>query len=110
MTEPAGDRAALDMIGIARRAGRLAVGSEAVRRGVREGGLALVVMARDAGENARGRVVPAAEEAGVPVMECGTRSALGRSLGRSPTVTVGVADAGLARAVRERLDGTTDRE
>lgn len=104
---PAGDRAALDMLGIARRAGRLAVGTEAVRSGVEAGEIDLVVMARDAGENARGRIVPAAEAAGVPVAEGGTRSDLGAALGRAPTVTVGVADPGLAREVRERLDGET---
>lgn len=102
---PTGDRAALDMIGIARRAGRLSVGTEAVRRGLKAGGIALVVVARDAGENARGRVVPSAEDAAVPVVECGTRSVLGSSLGRGPTVTVGITDEGLAREVRERLDG-----
>lgn len=100
--EPPDDRSALRMLGIARRAGELAVGSEAVRRGIRAGELALVVVARDAGENARGRVVPPAETGGVPVLELGTRSSLGRALGRSATVTVGVSDGGLAGAVREK--------
>ena len=93
------------MLGIARRAGHLTIGSEAVGRAARRGELRLAVVARDAGENARGRIVPVLEREGVPTVECGTRRELGRSLGRPPTVAVGVSDAGMARAVEDRLPG-----
>ena len=102
---PADDGPALQMLGIARRAGELVIGSEAVERAARSGELRLAVIARDAGENARGRVLPALEQGGVPVAECGSRDELGRALGRPPTVAVGLTDTGMARAVRERIPG-----
>lgn len=108
--EPADDQPALQMLGIALRAGRLSVGTEAVCRDARTGELVLAVVARDAGENARHRVIPVMRREGIPVVECGTRTEFGRALGRSATVAAGLTDDGLARAVRERLPDRRSRD
>lgn len=98
--EGTGERDALRVLGLARRAGSAAVGTRAVQDAARAGKLALVVVAWDAGENARARLSGALREAGVPVVEGGDREKLGAAVGRGPTVVVGVMDSGLARRVR----------
>lgn len=99
----ADERRALDLLGIALRGGRLQVGTTAVKEGARAGELEAAVLAADAGGNARDRVLPLLEAAGVPVAEAADRRSLGRALGRDRVVIVGVTDAGLARAVMEAL-------
>lgn len=84
------------------------VGTQAVRESVRQGRLGVMVIARDAGENARDRVVPLASAAGVPRVECGTADSLGRALGRGRTVVAGVEEPRLARRIRELIEPAMD--
>lgn len=99
---------ALNLLGIALRGGRLEVGTVSVKEGARRGTIAVAVLAADAGENARDRVVPQLEAAGVPVAEAADRRALGAALGRERVVVVGVTDRGLAREVLETLSKDVD--
>lgn len=93
------DAEALRLLGIARRAGALVAGSEAVKGAARSGTLRLVVFARDASDNARGRVEPLLKRAGVGSLVCGDRNSLGAALGKGPTAVAGVTDDALAALV-----------
>lgn len=110
MAEPVpGDRQALQLLGIARRAGRVTSGTDPIRSALRRGEAALLVVARDAGENARDRVLPSARTRGVTVVTCGTRETLGGAIGRGPTPAVAVTDRGLAEAFLARLPDPPER-
>ena len=91
------------MLGLAQRAGHLVLGTHAVKEAARRGELAGVVMAGDATENARKRVLPLLEAVQVPVGWCARSGSLGRSVGRSRIVVVGLRDRGLAGKVLEAL-------
>lgn len=97
------DGEALQLLGIARRAGRVVAGADSIRSVCRRGEAVLAVVAGDAGENARGRVLPEFRGRGVRVVECGTRRSLGRAIGRGPTPVLVLTDRGLADAFLERL-------
>lgn len=99
-----GDVAVLRLLGLARRAGSLVTGSEAVKGAVRSGSLSAVVFARDASANAVRRIEPALARQGIRSSACGDRAALGAALGKGPIVVVGITDAALARAVLSRLE------
>lgn len=99
MNTKRGERAALDLIGLAQRAGRLAVGTHAVKDAARVGELEAVVLARDATDNARERVLPLLRAVGVPVVLCDSAAELGRAVGRPRLVVVGLKDAGFAGRV-----------
>lgn len=90
------ERRVLALLGLARRAGRAAVGSESVRGAARRGELAAALLARDAGSNAAGRVRALLEARGVPWIRCGTRAQLGAAVGRGPVAVVGFTDRRLA--------------
>lgn len=93
----------LRLLGIARRAGSLVAGSEAVKGAARSGTLRAVVFARDASANAVHRIAPSLERQGVRSSACGDRATLGAALGKGPIAVVGITDAALARAVLGRL-------
>jgi ribosomal protein L7Ae-like RNA K-turn-binding protein len=94
---------ALRVLGLARRAGRVVVGSDAVRAASRQGKVAVIVVARDVGESARRRLRSALRA--TPTFECGTMEELGAAVGRGRVVVVAVTDSGLARRAVDGLEG-----
>lgn len=76
-------RRCLDLIGLARRAGRLDVGAEKVRAALAAGKAGALVVAADAGADAR-RLIAAA--GALPVVACFSAAELGAALGRARAV------------------------
>jgi ribosomal protein L7Ae-like RNA K-turn-binding protein len=100
--EPAGaDRAqrVLQLVGLARRAGYVAVGTRAVREAASRGEICVAVVARDATDNARKRLHSLSDRSDIEVIEFGTRGSLGRAVGREEAVVVGIGDRGLGRRI-----------
>lgn len=89
---------ALGALGLARRAGRAAVGTRAVREAARAGRVRAVVLAGDASPGARRRVEKGLQD-GTPIVSLADRERLGRAVGRETVTVVAVTDAGLAARV-----------
>lgn len=81
----------LGLLGLARRAGRLAVGGSEVRALVARGRCPLVILARDAGADQRARLARLGPLRGVMADAVG-RAELARALGRRELVVVAVDD------------------
>ncbi|MFQ5746438.1 MAG: L7Ae/L30e/S12e/Gadd45 family ribosomal protein [Gemmatimonadota bacterium] len=95
----------LRLLGLARRAGRTVIGTRAVREAARRGGLAGVVLATDATQNARARLEPALRSGGVPCASLATSAEIGLAVGRGPMVAVGITDRALAgRILRDSIE------
>ena len=103
------ERGPWGLLGLARRAGRLAAGDHAVRYALQAGRAALVLLARDAGGACRRRFTGLAGRAGVPLVTYGSKAELGAVAGRGECAVLAVTDPGLAAAVRERLPGGAAR-
>lgn len=89
----------LGLLGLGARAGNLIVGVDGVRSVLQRGRCRLVVLAADAGLRAMEKVVRLAEARGVPIVHGPDAAALGRQLGRSRVMAVGVLDPALARGI-----------
>jgi ribosomal protein L7Ae-like RNA K-turn-binding protein len=92
------------LLGLARKAGSILIGSRETRDGLRRGAVRLVLVARDGSLRDRQRLERVARESGTPLRIAGTREELGQGVGRGPTAVVGLTNPNLADAVRERLD------
>lgn len=97
------DRAALGLLGLGYRARRVVVGVDGAREAVRRGAAVAVVIAKDAGERARERLVPLAGHRQVELLEGPDSERLGRVLGRPAVHCVAVLDRQLARGLRAYL-------
>jgi ribosomal protein L7Ae-like RNA K-turn-binding protein len=105
MPGPEGE--ALALIGIAARAGAVVFGAQRVREASRDGHVRIAIVAGDASENSRDRIVPALQGRGVPVTAAFDRNRLGAAIGRSAVSAVGVTDGNLARRLLDMLgEGT----
>jgi ribosomal protein L7Ae-like RNA K-turn-binding protein len=96
---PAPDRA-LGLLGMATRAGAVVPGTERVREAARAGTLRLAVVALDASENSRGKLLPLLAARGISHVIRFERNELGAAVGRGPLGAVGVLDAALADRLR----------
>ncbi len=98
---------ALSMVGLALKAGQLAVGAEAVASALGRHRAHLVVLAKDLSDGSRRRIERDAKD--VPTL-CLTETMerMGQALGRSKTGVAAVLDHHLAQAISRRqelLDG-----
>jgi hypothetical protein len=90
----------LGLLGLARRAGKLALGATAVEKQVRHGPPPVVIIAHDAGGNQRSRVKKLGPVRGVIDGLLGRDDLAGR-LGRNELVVVAVNDPGFVRGLFE---------
>ena len=94
----------LHLIGLARKAGRLAVGEDPVGEAVKSREGKLLRGACDAAENTVRRAGHMAESGAVPCLTIPfTKAELGRALGRTAVAIAAVTDVGLAAALLHRL-------
>lgn len=99
-------RRALATLGLARRAGQVALGFDQVRPWLRSGAAAVLVAARDGAADGRRKLRRLAPE--LPLVVAFSSAELGSALGRESVVHVAVAAGGLAQRLLqdvERLAG-----
>lgn len=92
-------RRCLELVGLARRAGKAVAGRERVRTLLAGGNAALLLLASDGAPEARSRMRAAA--AGIPVVEAFTGAELGRMFGRHNTVFAAIVKGALADRLAE---------
>jgi ribosomal protein L7Ae-like RNA K-turn-binding protein len=95
----------LGMLGMATRAGVVLPGTERVRLAARSGTLLLAIVAADASENSRGKLMPLLTARGIPHVVRYDRTQLGAAVGRAPLSAVGVVDRTLAARLQTLLRG-----
>ena len=94
------------LLGLGLRARTVVVGVEQVRAAVARRVVALAVVADDAAENSRTKVLPLLRARRVQVVGGVTASDLGAAVARETTTVVAVVDEALARGIRGALAPT----
>ena len=95
---------ALNLLGLARRGGNIALGEEPVAEACRLKKACVLFLASDAGETSANRGKRMAESAGVPwTVSPWTKAELGFAVGRATCALAALTDRGLARAVLQKL-------
>ena len=97
----AGPDALLQMLGLAARAGAVLPGTDRVREAARSGSLPFVLVAGDASENSRDKLVPLLESRRIPYAVVLDRNALGGAVGKAPLSALGITERKLASRVKE---------
>jgi ribosomal protein L7Ae-like RNA K-turn-binding protein len=103
MTERSRRVEALALLGLARRAGALAKGTDAARVALRRGEARLLILADDGSEAQREKVLPLARSRNVPWVSPGSRAQIGAAVGAGPLTALAVTEDGFARRIREML-------
>lgn len=101
-------RRLLELLGLAARARAIVTGTDAVRRAVRDGEVARVLLATDAAPGQAGKLTPLLEARQVPFHFLTTRDVLGAAVGRGPVSALGLTNQNFARRAGEFLAARPD--
>lgn len=93
----------LGLLGLGARAGNVALGVDAVRRGLQRDEFACVVVAADASPRTIEKVVRLARGRQVDVVRGPAADKIGAQLGRPPVMAAGVRDRALADGIRQTV-------
>jgi ribosomal protein L7Ae-like RNA K-turn-binding protein len=93
------------LIGLGLRGRNVVVGVEQVRVAAVKNRLAYAIVAPDASENSRDKLVPLLNARRVRFAEPLSAEELGAAVGRDTTAAVGIIDGTLARGIRELVEG-----
>ena len=95
---------AFRLLGLARRAGSVAPGTDAARRAVRSGEARLILMAGDASGVQLDKIRSAMRNRPIPWGTLGDRATLGAAVGRGPTSAVAITAGSFAQALGMLLE------
>ena len=95
---------ALQILGLARRAGSVAPGTSATRRSITRGEARVVLMAEDASSAQLDKIRRTMRKRIIPQVLLGDRATLGAAIGKAPIAAVAVTDASLAGRLLESID------
>ncbi len=94
---------ALSLIGLAKRAGKISAGEEAVKDSIRHGKAHLVIIASDASDNTKKSITNSCNYYGVKCYIEGTKDDIGHALGNAYNAAVCVCDKGFADSIEKWL-------
>lgn len=92
------------MLGLATRAGAVVPGTERVREAARSGSLEFALVACDASDNSRDKLLPLLNARQIEYAVVLDRNTLGGAVGKSPLSAIGVTDTKLAKRVKELVE------
>ncbi len=94
----------LGLLGLARRAGKLAVGFSAVEKIVRRGEAPFIILAQDTGASQKNKIERWEPLSGM-LSDVLTAEELAQAMGREKLSVVGVSDAGFVKGIRKLVAG-----
>jgi len=100
---------ALGLIGLAKRAGKLALGADATLEALNRGRVQLLIFAEDASSRTLEKFEKAAAKDAISVIRLAEKANLGRALGRESAAVIAITDpsfaAGLLRILKMKTEG-----
>lgn len=94
----------LSLLGLAARARKLITGEELVIKEVRRHAVRFVIVAEDASEGTKKKIVNKCNYYKVPIRIVGSRYELGEAIGKGERVVIGVIDHGFANKLISLID------
>lgn len=92
-----------NLVGLAKRAGKVVCGEEAVKEGIRSGKLKLVIIAEDVSNNTRKSIINSCKHYGVTYYFAGTKEELGHAVGNNFNAVLAISDEGFAKTIERNL-------
>ena len=88
-------------LGLAQKAGKAVSGDFAVQDALRKGKVKILLIAKDASENSRKRLINFCEGKGITTVDVLDREQLGQALGKAPRTAVAIMDNNFAKMIMD---------
>ncbi|MBU9714512.1 YlxQ family RNA-binding protein [Evansella tamaricis] len=94
----------LNMLGLVYRARKMVTGEELVVKAIQKNHVSLVLISEDASDNTKKKVLNKCDYYNIPCFVKGDRTSLGRAIGKSERVVLGIEDSGFAAKIRSLIE------
>ena len=94
----------LSLLGLCKRAGRLAAGELAAEQAVRKKQAYLLILAQDASKNTKKKFTNSAAYYEVSLAEIGTKEELGKAIGADMRSIIAITEEGFAKKLKQLAD------
>ena len=94
----------LSFLGLTARAGKIITGEEMVVKGIQQGKIYLVIVAKDASDNTRKKISDKCNFYQIPYKEAFERDLLGDAIGKASRVVIGISDKGFSQQLEKLLE------
>ena len=94
----------LSLLGLSKRAGKLAAGEVAAEQAVRGKQAYLLILSEDASKNTKKKFRNSAAYYELPLAEIGTKEELGRAIGTDMRSIIAVTEEGFAKKLKQLAD------
>ena len=94
----------LSLLGLCKRAGKLAAGEVAAEQAVRGKNAYLLILSEDASKNTKKKFRNSAAYYELPLAEIGTKEELGRAIGADMRSVIAVTEEGFAKKLKQLAD------
>ncbi len=91
----------LSLLGLCKRAGKLAAGEVAAEQAVRKKQAYLLILSEDASKNTKKKFTNSAAYYELPLIEAGTKQELGRAIGADMRSIIAITEEGFAKKLRQ---------
>lgn len=98
------------MLGLAQRAGKISSGATQVKKDIKNGRVALVIIANDASKNTYEDFCSSCEHYHVPIVRWGDKDSLGHIIGKPFRTIIAVRDKGFANRIKQLLLGEMEMD
>ncbi|ABZ84845.1 ribosomal protein, l7ae family [Heliomicrobium modesticaldum Ice1] len=95
------------LLGLARRAGKIAAGDSAVEANLKKQKVFLLLFTEDASAGVVQKYSHWCGDLGIPTVTYGQKEVIGQAIGLSPRTLVAVLDEGFAKAIHKAVHETT---
>ena len=95
------------LIGLARKAGKLTIGSDASREALVRDRVHLMILAEDVSPGSGRKIEGMAKDRGIPVIRFSSKSVLGNLLGREKVAVLGILEESFAKGLIDQYQKTT---
>lgn len=92
----------LQMLGLCKKAGRIADGAFLAEKAIRDGRAVLIIVSNDASDNVKKKFDNASKYYKIDYMQYSTKEEIGKSLGLSPIAVCAVCDEGFKEAIEKK--------
>lgn len=98
----------LSLVGIAKKAGKIAAGEFQTENAVKSGKASLVIVSEEASDNTKKKFRNMCTFYEVPILFYGEKEALGAAIGCEFRASLAVLDAGLSKAIEKKMNRARD--
>ena len=95
----------LGLIGLAKKAGKIAFGADSVEESILKRKVKLVIVSEESSERTKSKFIKLCQNYNIPIIIDGNIDDLSKTIGKSNKAVIGIKDINFANSIQKKYDG-----